>query len=76
LIASGDVVRSILISLPIRAEILQGPMGNDRGIQSVTDFDRDTSYRVQTEREAAWTWTILRDSDLVSYSQNFVTMNL
>jgi hypothetical protein len=48
-------VRTILILLPIRAEILQGPMGNDRGIQSVMDFDRDASYRVQTEREADWT---------------------
>ena len=35
-----DVVRKILILLPIRAEILQGPIGNDSRIQSVMDFDR------------------------------------
>jgi len=53
-------VHKIVILLPIRAEILQGPMGNDRRIQSVMDFDRDTNYRVHTEREATWTcanWT-------------------
>lgn len=55
MIASGDVVRKILILLPVRAEILQGSMGNDRRIQSVMDFDWDTGYRIHTEREATCT---------------------
>lgn len=51
-------------------------MGKDRKIQSGMDFDGDTSYRVHTPlRLVLSEHTILLDSDLDSYSQNFISRN-
>ena len=63
------------------SEIISQRIGNSVKMQIVGYiFDWDTSYRSQTPRKAAWTWlgedVILRLSNLVSYSQNFITGKL